>query len=550
MIISPRLKDILFKYSLTNKICKHLVQLSENIDIGIEINKDIDYLDIAIGDPSKISYITKDRFKYFDTCDVEDIEPKSILFYNDCGGIPFLVESILDPSNKYRCIFGVSMDPNYSLQGYFSLNYFSGNYQFVLKKRRKYAFMIKPGKLIRKIFGDEVYSNKEIESFSAIISTNESVFERRNIEFKIVSGDDIAKYYSEVNYDDNEKGTLGGSCMRYKDLEDRFDIYKENGVEMLILIRRNNGKIIGRALIWPSINFEDKDDIPNMKFMDRVYTNNYTDETLFINYAKENKWAIKAYQSYDRKMEFCLPIDNYRNVHHLEANVCLGEGHFKKYPYLDTFTFMNNERSSIYNYSTNDHCVSLTAYENGIISLDESDEDEDEYVYSDIYEESICRDDAIYSEYHDTWIYAFEAITIRGQWVWNGSEDIVQDHRGRWVFKEDTRYSNYLDTYILTSSAVLGLSPNLVDEDYFPDQNTVFSKFHNNFIYSPEALYTTYLNDYYYKEAEEEFLKFEKKHRRMSKCMVNNELYKTIPNLVDRFNTSWTITTSTMCYTD
>ena len=99
----------------------------------------------------------------------------------------------------------------------------------------------KPARLIQKILIRE-FKCKEFEDFSNWIK-NELLCSG---EFKIVTGDDIVKYYDGDNYYKNN-GTLGNSCMRHSDCADYFNIYKDCA-KLLVCLK--DDKVLGRAIIW------------------------------------------------------------------------------------------------------------------------------------------------------------------------------------------------------------------------------------------------------------------------------------------------------------
>lgn len=86
------------------------------------------------------------------------------------------------------------------------------------------------------------------------------------LDFRVVEGPEIQKYYLENNYLPGNGG-LNKSCMRNKRKNHFMKMYSDNPnqVKMLILLNKQ-GKLLGRALVW-------KLDIPSGKeFMDRIYT--------------------------------------------------------------------------------------------------------------------------------------------------------------------------------------------------------------------------------------------------------------------------------------
>jgi hypothetical protein len=131
--------------------------------------------------------------------------------------------------------------------------------------------------------------------------------------FKLVSGEDIVKWYDEASYHEGG-GTLNKSCMRNK--LDRLNIYTENPdkVNLLIMVNEDN-KLMGRALIWHV-------DEPKMTYMDRPYTVFQEDRETFASYAYRHKWTFWT-ESRD-----ILVVHLKRNYGAPEYN-----------PYMDTFQY-------------------------------------------------------------------------------------------------------------------------------------------------------------------------------------------------------------------
>lgn len=196
------------------------------------------YLDIAISDPTKISYLTKDRAKRFE---------------------------------DYNCDYFDSI------------------------KREKFAYMAKPGKILTKFASEDVEITKnDIEKLQALL------FEARGCKLEIVRGEDIRKYYHYSAYCEcgNSTGSLKESCMRYNSCQEFFDFYVDN-VAMLILRCPKCKKIIGRAILWENLKIEDEK--RKVIFMDRIYGNDQTIQ-LFKYHAFLNNWMHKKYQSYDENI--------------------------------------------------------------------------------------------------------------------------------------------------------------------------------------------------------------------------------------------------------
>lgn len=127
----------------------------------------------------------------------------------------------------------------------------------------------------------------------------------------VVKGEDIKTWYHEDKYEPRS-GTLSNSCMRYDRCQDYFNIYINNGVEMLIL-KNEQEKLIGRALLWET---------NEGKYMDRVYGKDHI-QILFKKWATDN--------GYDLRFDLCSKVTKSVKVN-LQDN----------FPYMDTFKFMFN----------------------------------------------------------------------------------------------------------------------------------------------------------------------------------------------------------------
>lgn len=228
-----------------------------------------------------------------------------------------------DPDKK---ILVVDYDMNgKQYRGYFEKEAISINLSKIPKTeisigRFVRAFLTSLGKTI---------DNKELEDFvdkfKAVRNIAKNAFDR----FKIVSGEDIRKYYSEDSYE-NENGDLGNSCMRYDKCQDFLDIYTDNpNVVQLIIYLSDNNKLLGRALLWT--------DARGRKIMDRIYTSKTPDIHLFIEYANLHKFYNKTKQDFDDTTPFTY------NGTELNApdgiKIVLKYGEYGAYPYMDTFKY-------------------------------------------------------------------------------------------------------------------------------------------------------------------------------------------------------------------
>jgi len=212
----------------------------------------------------------------------------------------------------------------------------------------------KPGAFIGKLFKD--VPSREVEKFSNLFRTQSlmPVF-----TFKVVDADDIKKYYHQETYVTDEngytRGSLGASCMKHDHCQKLFKLYTKNNdqVKMLIMLDENE-KLIGRALLW---------DLESNKIMDRIYTKLDEDYVFhFKKWATKNGYLYKSEQNWFNTL-FFENLNIKRKELYLEFNLGINP---KKYPYMDTFKFVNLESGRLYNYiPENINVKTLTSSDGG-----------------------------------------------------------------------------------------------------------------------------------------------------------------------------------------
>jgi hypothetical protein len=219
--------------------------------------------------------------------------------------------------------------------------------------------MVKPGRFVSKLFKD--ISNRDVETFSTLFL---SVINGRQLNFKVVKGDEIRSYYHYSTYNDNA-GSLGSSCMKHDSCSEFFELYTKNdNISMLILLD-DSDYLLGRAILWE-----------DLKIMDRVYS--VSDEKHlfhFKQYATEHGYLYKTHQNYLNTVTFenlktdkqFLKLSTKLNIHNLD-----------KYPYMDTFKFLGSD-GELYNYPPKiDHrtlnCTDGSTYGRDTYGLDDIDQ--------------------------------------------------------------------------------------------------------------------------------------------------------------------------------
>ena len=188
---------------------------------------------------------------------------------------------------------------------------------------------------------------KEIENFVNLYKSTFDIVNDAFSKFELVKGESISYWYSHVRYESMES-TLGNSCMADVD-DDFFNIYVKNPEVCSLLILYSDGgkiqdgtyksnKIKGRALVWKT----NEGDI----FMDRIYTNNDSDVSLFKQYAEKNGWWFKTKQNSD--VEFSVS-NGKTQKNSVEYVVSLTHADFDKYPYVDSLSYINVDDQVISN---------------------------------------------------------------------------------------------------------------------------------------------------------------------------------------------------------
>lgn len=278
-------------------------------------------------------------------------------------------------------------------------------------------FACKPGSFIGKIFKD--ISQKEVENFASLYKTFAS---KQELEFRIVSGEDILKYYHQDNYF-NQNGSLGNSCMKSNSCQDYFDIYTQNPMVSMLVMLAPNEKLLGRALLWQ---------IGEEKIMDRIYT--IQDDTHFHHMAKwaiDNGYVHKAYQNW----QSCQTFFDGQNEIEKKLSLKLTNWTFKKYPYLDSFKWLDMNNGMLTNYQPNHfknddqsgNFRTLTTSCGG-------------YEYGDYL--AFCEIDREYT-------YRGDIVEVDGLNV-NTRHCQYSDTLDKWILRKDSTYSDELEDYVYT----------------------------------------------------------------------------------------------------
>lgn len=345
-----------------NKIAKDLWGLLNKR--SIEFVNSIGYLDFAIEDPSRVSYITEDRKDRF-------YHDKWYYVKSDTWRWERVKKTLFSPFSK--------------------------------RLRHKYAFMTSAGKIIRKLGINA--SDVEIQTFFSYCFSSTEVL--KNLKFKEVSGGEIAHYYHHSTYYDRSKGSLGNSCMKNMD-NSVFDIYVYNPNCKLIILVDNKGYIHGRALLWKCVDYY----LGEIMFMDRIYVNDYNNEGLFKSYAKRKGYYHKAEQTYGYSR--MVSPNGVFLEHDLEMDVdsvCEDS----QCPYMDTFRYIDTDLTKLSSRAMSSQIELTSTSGDSIIRYFDVAK-----VFSEYYDEDIPEDEAVNSEYLNSYIYSRNSVTMH---YYNGARE-------------------------------------------------------------------------------------------------------------------------------
>jgi hypothetical protein len=322
---------------------------------------------------------------------------------------------------------------------------------------------MKIGKLIRMFFGNNFPTNHpkdqprpkpmvDIESFVNKFKAERDKDVNYN-RFEIVNGKDFHYWYSQSNYSRfvHEETTLGRSCLRYEESSKFLKMYSMNpDVFSMLILKDDDGKLRGRANIWKLEKPEGR------IYMDRVYSVNDFDVELFKDYAKEQGWLHKEQQTYGWQNNIVDTrngeIHKWNDLTLLSKIEKIPGSHYKYYPYLDTLCVYNTENKTL----TNDG--RLRVLEPHILLTDyqgsyHSEIDGRDRVFSDVYNEFIIREEAVFVEIDDTWIFESDSVYVHnsgGKYAYRHSNKIVESYiyKRKYFLKDDAEFSDYLGTYV------------------------------------------------------------------------------------------------------
>ena len=204
--------------------------------------------------------------------------------------------------------------------------------QYYVSKNRQ---RMRPGKMLKYISDVMVekipgYNGIPPTVIEAVVTKLKFFVAEMNEKYTLsmVEGEKLPAIYYSRGYVHYPGSALDTSCMSiFTVTPDYFEIYAKNPTKVKCLVAKEKRGIVGRVLIWYCDN--------GMVLMDRPYYG--TEEVLLLlrNTAIKNGWHYKANLSIKQRV---LTIETGDNIWPV---VTLGEWMFKKYPYMDTFHYLD-----------------------------------------------------------------------------------------------------------------------------------------------------------------------------------------------------------------
>ena len=320
----------------------------------------------------------------------------------------------------------------------------------------KYRYHGRPGKVLKKIW--PTISNKHIDQVCAILKAEYS----SKVDIQIVKGDAIKDAYYARNYKKSNGSQLWNSCMRYRQCLDFLEIYTKNSQVSCMVAKDEEGKIVGRAIIWLD------------KILDRIYHYDECTKYKMQKYAEENGFTT-CHESNDM-----LELD-YPDI------IKLDETDFEYYPYMDTFKLLSLNRKFVadeeseYNYrfyldKTNGGPRNSHPYMDHYWS-----EHNQEYI-EEGYQTYISR----YNDY----FFESQTVIVGDKRYLKTDDEICKDYRDRWRLKQDCKFSQLLDQFIPFEKAIFS------DDDWIPIELTVFCEFDAKRVLKDNAIWSNRLITY------------------------------------------------------
>lgn len=317
-------------------------------------------------------------------------------------------------------------------------------------------------------------------------------------------------------YDSSEYSGDFHSCMAG---EDQYEFYRYAVDASAAYLTNANDYIVARCVIFNDVRDEDG---KTWRLAERQYSKDMDDvlKQILVNKLID-EGLIDGYKRvgvdcHDNRNFVANNGDSLAGKQfRIDCN--LDEGDILSYQ--DSFVYYNRNEHVAYNYDTCTYTDEL----NDTGRIFHPSHEGEEYSYYD--EEWIDSDDAVYDNYHEDWMRSEDAVEAcyHGRSIkihCNRTEDFTwSDRYDMYLFDDDCVTDANRDA-ILRNDAVEAVDGEYYHEDdtrysgsidaYIPLGEDVYSNYHGDYLYEPEAFFSETLDDWFV--SEEEMLKMERKH--------------------------------------
>ena len=312
------------------------------------------------------------------------------------------------------------------------------------EQRKKYFTQTSINKLLKKLFViNTTEESKKLETISQEVDD----FLKSTLDYEFKIFDNVPEFYS------NEAANYNGSCMAGKPQE-YFEIYdlinksKKVNVKMAAFV--SGDEILARALIWSETTIISEKVTNKKYFLDRIYINNKLQNVCFsemqyklfkavkraykeINLSCYNKSHIESYilnkyqHTNTEKFKFLCDRATPPFIVSLDFDEVINLDYF---PYLDSFRYLDDngylshdedDATIIFDATDGDYTRAGRCCDNCGDYMERDDE-----IYSELDEQTLCSDCAIYIE-------------ERGAYC-NESNAVYNNYTGSYHYQSDLDY--------------------------------------------------------------------------------------------------------------
>jgi hypothetical protein len=197
------------------------------------------------------------------------------------------------------------------------------------------------------------------------------------LDIRIVSGEDIRKWYNGKSYSERCTGSLDNSCMRYASCQPFFDIYVDHA--RMVIGTDEHNELHTRAIIWDNLKVVGEDRTINL--IDRIYGTDNSIE-LIKKWARNNGFHHKTEQNFRSNKDITTPdgAETYLKLVFPLANIL----EYETYPYMDTMSYLESD------------CLSNSYTRSTIRELDCTDGNRDHEYHCESCEEGLSEDDVYF----------------------------------------------------------------------------------------------------------------------------------------------------------